>query len=148
MVTFVGTQEDFGNAVKELIELDYTAVDAYQAAIERLDNPTYQVKLMEFKKDHERHITEFSALLRKHKEDVPQKAPLGKDLLSKGKVVIANLLGDNSILQAMISNEMDTNTAYERMNTHEHKWSDAQDIIKQGLEDEKRHKAWLEANLS
>ena len=37
-----------------------------------------------------------------------------KALLTKGKVVIAGLMGDEAILQAMRTNEADTNTAYER----------------------------------
>jgi hypothetical protein len=34
-----------------------------------------------------------------------------KALLTKGKVVIAGLMGDAAILQAMRTNEADTNTA-------------------------------------
>jgi hypothetical protein len=66
-----------------------------------------------------------------------------KELLTKGKVIIANLVGDKAVLMAMASNEVDTNTAYERMNSREDKWVDAIDILKKGLADEKRHAAWL-----
>jgi hypothetical protein len=33
MVTLVGTQDSFAGVIKELIELDYDAVEAYEAAI-------------------------------------------------------------------------------------------------------------------
>jgi bacterioferritin (cytochrome b1) len=145
MVTFVGNQEDFSEALKELLELDYSAVDAYEAAIERLENPGYQQKLEEFKGDHERHIQEISSLLSKNHQDVPEKGSLGKQLLATGKVVLANMMGDNTILQAMKSNEIDTNTAYERMRDHKNKWPEAEDIISRGLNDEKKHKEWLES---
>jgi len=144
MVTFVGNQEIFAEALKELLELEYGAADAYEAAIERLENPEYQRKLEEFKRDHERHIEELSTLLRKNHHEVPEKGIVGKQLLTTGKVVMANLVGDNTILQAMKSNEIDTNTAYERMQNHENKWPEAEDIIKRGLQDERKHKEWLE----
>ncbi len=148
MVTFVGTQEDFTQALKELIELEYAATDSYEAAIDRLENPAYKTKLNEFKKDHEQHIKEISALLKKNKQEVPQPGVLGKQLITTGKVILANMVGDNTILHAMKSNEMDTNTAYERMNDHKGKWPDAKEFIKSGLQDERRHKAWLENTLS
>ncbi len=148
MATLVGTQKNFADALKELVELEYAAIDAYEAAVERLENPVYQEKLSEFKKDHDRHIQELSALLKEHNHEVPEKGVFGKQLLTTGKVILANMVGDNTILQAMKSNEIDTNTAYERMNTHEDKWPEAEEIIKTGLQDERRHKAWLENTLS
>lgn len=148
MVTFVGNQEDFTKALKELMELDYAAIDAYQTAIDHLDNKEYSTKLEEFKQDHERHIKEVSDLLKSKNEDVPEKGPWSKELLTTGKVMLANMIGDNTILQAMNSNETDTNTAYERMTNHKNKWPESEEILKRGLQDEKRHKAWLEAVLS
>ncbi|MDF3034133.1 MAG: hypothetical protein K0R76_1087 [Alphaproteobacteria bacterium] len=145
MVTFVGNQEDFAEALKELLELEYGAADAYGAAVERLENPEYRQKLEEFKGDHERHIQEISALLAKNHHDIPEKGTIGKQLLTTGKVVVANMIGDNTILQAMKSNEIDTNTAYERMQAHQNKWPEAEDMISRGLKDEKKHKEWLES---
>ncbi|MBL0942527.1 MAG: DUF2383 domain-containing protein, partial [Alphaproteobacteria bacterium] len=74
MVTLVGTQEDFEVALKELLELDYDAVEAYEAAINRLENQEYKTQLNTFKNDHERHIKEISALLKKH-NIAPTKGP-------------------------------------------------------------------------
>lgn len=148
MVTFVGMQEDFTKALKELIELDRAAIEAYETAIERLESQEYRDKLGEFKQDHERHVREVSDLLQNQGEDAPEQRDWTKELLATGKVMMANLVGDNAILRAMKSNEIDTNTAYERMDNHSNKWPEADNIIKQGLRDEKRHKAWLETVLS
>jgi rubrerythrin len=148
MVTFVGNQEDFAKALKELVELDYAAIDAYQAAIDHLDNDEYKNKLDEFKQDHERHVREVTKLLQSKNEDVPEKGPWSKELLTTGKVMLANMVGDNTILHAMKSNEGDTNTAYDRMVNHKNKWPESEEILKRGLQDEKRHKAWLETTLS
>jgi rubrerythrin len=148
MTTFVGTQEKLEDAIAELIELDYAAAEAYQAAIDRLENSDYKQKITEFKEDHERHIQELSELLTKHNHEAPQPGNTAKQLLTTGKVALANMVGDNTILVALKSNEADTNTAYERMSEREDKWPEAQEIIEQGLQDERRHKEWLENTLS
>ncbi len=145
MATLVGTQASFADALKELIELDYDAKEAYDAAIERITNPDYKSQLQKFKTDHERHIQELNAILRAHGEESVD-GPSAKQWLTKGKVVLANLIGDETIMQAMRTNEEDTNTAYERVNNHKDKWSDAVEALKQGLLDERHHKKWIEEN--
>ncbi len=49
--------------------------------------------------------------------------------LHKGKVVLANLMGDEAILSAMLSNEEDTNTAYKKMNERTDIWDEAIDVL-------------------
>lgn len=144
MTTFVGTQSSFVDATKDLVELDYDAVEAYEAAINRLENADARERLAIFKGDHERHIQELTTLLKNHGEEAPSAPSVGKQWLAKGKVVLANIIGDSLIIKAMISNVEDTNQAYERMNKRIDKWQDADDILKRGLEDERRHKNWLE----
>lgn len=143
MVTFVGNQENFADALKELIELDRAAVEAYQAAEDRLNHPDYKNKFKEFRADHERHIQQIIGLLENHNEKGPEGSYLGKELIAKGKVILANMIGDTTILRAMKSNEIDTNVAYERMNDREDIWPEAREILKQGQRDEKKHKDWL-----
>ncbi|MBN9230017.1 MAG: rubrerythrin family protein [Legionella sp. 40-6] len=147
MVTLVGTQSNFASALYQLCELDYDAVEAYEAAINRLDNPVYKEKLEEFKEDHQRHIQQITQLLKKHQLEPPS-GPGVKQLLTQGKVVFAELLGDKAILHAMLSNEIDTNTAYERLTNYADEWIDALDVLNQGYEDEKKHKKWLETTIA
>jgi len=141
----VGKESDFVEALKNVIEVDYDAVEAYDAAISRLNNEHFKSALKNFKDDHLRHIKELSNLLRKRNEKTPE-GPDIKQWLTKGKVIIANLMGDGAIIDAMISNEKDTNCAYQNINEREDIWDDAKEILKRGLEDEKRHKDWLEKN--
>lgn len=145
MVTIVGTQSDFSDAMQQLAELDLDAIGAYEAAIERIENNEYKAKLSEFKKDHGRHVQEINALLRQHGKDEITKSDMSKSLLAKGKVVLASVVGDNLILTAMLDNERDTNSAYERMDSRTDQWPNASEVIAHGLQDEKRHKAWLES---
>lgn len=143
MVTLVGTQIHFVDAVKELIELDYEAVEAYEAAINRLENSDYKAQLEKFKQDHQEHISKLSDALQQNNEAAPT-GPSAKQYLTQGKVILANIFGDKAILMAMRSNETDTNTAYERMSTRNDIKEIFEPLIQQGLADEKRHKAWLE----
>ncbi len=147
MATTVGTQDRFMDALYQLCQLDFDTVEAYEAAINRLDNTEYSNQLAIFKADHEQHIRNITAILTKHNVKAPQ-GPGVKSLLADGKVVMANLFGDEAILKAMLTNEQDTNTAYERLNSRSDGWVDARDILRRGLEDERRHKAWIEATLA
>ncbi|MBA2710323.1 MAG: DUF892 family protein [Tatlockia sp.] len=147
MTTLVGTQSDFTDALYELCELDYDAVETYEAAINSLENPIYIAKMKTFKADHERHVKELSGLLRKHQAKVPDR-PSPKNLLAQGKVALANLIGDEAILNALLSNEVDTYTAYERLNTFQNQWDEAVEILKKSLEDERRHNQWLQTTTN
>jgi bacterioferritin (cytochrome b1) len=148
MATLVGTQKKFIDAIKKLIELDYDAAEAYKIAYEKLENIDYKHQVKIFREDHERHIELLNKILVYHNENMV-KGPDLKKWLTKGKVFLSNLIGDDiAILKAMHSNEIDTNTAYERINSYENKFQDAVKILEDGLADEKKHKQWLETIIS
>lgn len=149
MTTMVGTQKSFIEAIKQLVELDYDAVEAYELAINNLENIEYKQSLEQFKSDHNIHITELAAFLARCNESCPTGSDNSKGLLAEGKVKLASIFGDQNILRAMLSNEEDTNTAYERMNARITEASDPEikGIIARGLADEIKHKAWLKMTL-
>ena len=66
MTTTVGTENTLESLLEDLIQLDYDATDAYQAAIDRLENSSYRTRLAEFMRDHLRHITELGEILSEH----------------------------------------------------------------------------------
>lgn len=150
MATMVGTQKSFTQAIKELVELDYDALGAYESAINNLENPEYKKKFEEFKLDHQRHITELSAFLSRCNETAPSGPDNMKKVLVKGKVELASLFGDQNILSAMLSNEEDTNTAYERINARIGESADKEiaKIIAGGLADERKHRDWIQSKIS
>lgn len=147
MTTLVGTEPNFADAVKDLVELDFDAIEAYDAAISKLQNEDYKRMLSDFKWDHNRHIDELTAILTHHGEEPPSGPSMVKQWLVKGKVFLGTLQGDKSILKAMLSNEEDTNTAYLRMNNRADKWADIIDTLERGLIDEQNHKKWLENTI-
>lgn len=147
MVTTVGTESNFINLLCHLIELDYDAVAAYEAAETRLENQNLSKVLAGFRQDHLRHVKELSQVLKEHGETPPDEGDI-KQLLTQGKVVIAELFGDKAILSAMKSNEEDTNTAYERANAFADLPASVKPILQHALEDERRHRAWLDEMIT
>lgn len=144
MVTTVGTEDDKLEMLQDLIKLDYAAAEAYQTAIDRLDNASYKTQLAAFRSDHQRHIEELGPVVRAMGGEVPDSGG-AKELLTQGKVAMSSLMGDKAILKAMKTNENDTNVAYERC--AEKAPPQARDIIQRGLADERRHRDWILAQL-
>ncbi len=131
--------------LNELIELEYDAIAAYRAAIERINSPAYKSKLSEFLTDHQTHVGNLTDLVRKE-GGTPEKDGDAKKILTKGKVVLADISGDEAILKAMKSNEEQTNSKYEK--AVEKGYADhIQSVVQKGLADERRHKAWVETTL-
>ena len=114
-----------------------------------MEKAEYRKKLQEFKEDHERHVKELTVFLTALGKDTPSEADNTKSLIAKAKVILGSIIDDGKILRAMLSNEADTNTAYERMNkrANELPGSNIHKIIARGLEDEIKHKNWLESVL-
>lgn len=131
--------------LNDLIHLDYDAIAAYQSAIERLDSAEYKAKLTDFMGDHNRHVEELGKVVRSEGGTAPTEGDAMK-ILTKGKVVIAGLAGDEAILKAMRANEEVTNTKYEDA-VEEGFAGPVQEILRRGLADERRHKDWLEATI-
>jgi len=142
MTTTVGTENTLESLLEDLIQLDYDAADAYQAAIDRLENSSYRTRLAEFNRDHLRHSTELGEILSDMGRTPPKEGDM-KALLTKGKVIIAGLMGDEAVLQAMRTNEADTNTAYERAVNFKGLQANTREVLQRGLEDERRHCEWI-----
>jgi uncharacterized protein (TIGR02284 family) len=147
MVTLVGVERDPISMLNDLISLDFDAVQAYEAAIARIDAPDLKAQLGEFRDDHRRHADEFAAVVREL-GGAPVTTAGIKSLLTKGKVVIADLAGDRAVLLAMKTNEDDTNTAYERAVAREDLPAGSHSPLQQALADERRHRAWIEQQIA
>lgn len=139
-------EADVNKKLHDLIELDYDAIAAYKAAIDGIEDASYKAKLIEFMGDHERHVTEFSGVIRKQGGTPPDSGDF-KQILTAGKVKIADIVGsDNAILKAMKANEEQTNSKYESM-VEEKFPAPVQKLLEKGLADERRHRAWIESAL-
>lgn len=138
MVTRVGTESDAKTLLTNLILLDHDAIASYDVAIAGLSDDGHRRALTSFREDHVRHTENLAPLLRKVGGQPPQEADL-KQLLTTGKVAIGSLLGDKAILEAMRTNEDDTNTAYGRAIDHDDVTPEMRQVLEQNLADERRH---------
>jgi hypothetical protein len=148
MLTLMKNESDFSNILKTLVELDYNAIETYDVAINRINNSVYKKNLIKFKEEHAKHMNELILIFKKHGIKISSILnSKKKSLLPKGKVVISKLMRDNSIILALISNEIEIYTAYNNAYLHANKWQDVKNILKHGIEDERQHKIWLEKTL-
>ncbi|MCE3254678.1 MAG: ferritin-like protein [Rickettsiaceae bacterium] len=138
----LGNEDTVEGLLSDLIKLDYDAAEAYEAAINRLDDSQYKSHLREFRQDHLRHTKNLGDILRNMKKNIPD-GPDAKQILTQGKVVMANMFGDVAILRAMKSNEDQTNEAYEKALNHKGVTSEVKKVLEQNLQDERRHREWM-----
>jgi uncharacterized protein (TIGR02284 family) len=129
-----------------LIELDFDAIEAYKAAVERLVDTSDKAQLGQFLEDHRRHVSDLSSLV-SQMNGTPKNHADVKQILTKGKVVLGGLIGDRAILQAMKSNEDDTNRAYEKALGKSIAPAHIREALERNLQDERRHRAWIEQRL-
>lgn len=141
--------EELVKQLNDLIALDYDAIEAYQAAIERLEDPDGRAQLRSFLGDHERHTTELAVHVRQL-GGAPVTGGGFQRFLTKGKVVLANLAGDAAILKAMRSNEEQTNRGYEDGLREADRLNAPRDVrmtLQRNLADERRHRSWIESRI-
>jgi rubrerythrin len=146
MVTMAGKSPDLSKLIKSLSELEYDAIAAYRAAIERFENPRYKNQLESFVQDHEQHLSALKQCAQGMSDEVVD-GPDMKVALTKGKIVIADIMGDTAILKAMKTNEDDTVMAYEQACQHPNLPEAVRQLCQTGLADEQRHRAWMEQEI-
>lgn len=140
------TSTDVGKILQELVHLDYDAIEAYEAAIDRLDSAEFKARLTEFCEDHRRHTENLVPHLEQLGTEVPQGPDL-KRILTEGKVVIGGLVGDKGVLMAMRANEEVTTKAYKEALDHVTVGTNLHTTLLSNSDDEQRHRAWIKQTL-
>ncbi len=146
MVTMAGKNSDLIDALNSLIELDFDAVEAYTAAIDRVSDIDDKNQLGSFRADHERHTRELAETVIKLGGKAKSKGDF-KAMLTKGKVVIAGLANEKAVFTAMKTNEDDTNKAYENATGRHDVPNDIMMLLQRNLTDERRHRSWIEQRM-
>lgn len=142
MVTMVGNEATFDKLVTNLIYLEYDAIAAYESCIERLDDKALASQIATFRQDHLHHLSTLNEIAREAGIVAPTKGDM-KELLTTGKIALADMMGDAAILKAMKTNEDDTVTAYERAVRHEDAHPISKAFFMRAHMDEERHRAWM-----
>jgi rubrerythrin len=143
MVTTVGHETSIEGLVKNLILLERDAIAAYDATIDRLSDSALSAEVRKFKEDHLRHLEVLNEIAAETGAEAPTEGDM-KQMLTTGKIAMANLMGDAAILKAMKTNEDDTVTAYERASSHKDAAEKSRKFFSSALADEQRHREWME----
>jgi len=96
------------------------------------------------KADHESHVSELTRLAGAIGTTAPQEGD-AKQYLTTGKVALASLIGDKTVLKAMSTNEIETKMAYDQASKNETATPDARAFFQKAFADESRHKEWMDA---
>ena len=145
MVTTVGTESTFEKLVQNLLILEHDAIAAYESTIAKLDSENFKMKIAEFKADHDGHVAELTKIAKHLGVEAPTEGDM-KEYLTTGKVALASIIGDGTILKAMSTNEIETKLAYDQASKNTEAPAEAQAYFRKAFEDESRHKAWMDAN--
>lgn len=143
MVTMVGNEGNIEKLVKDLLYLEHDAIAAYDSCIERLDDKRLSSKIDEFKQDHLEHVAVLNEIALELGIEPPAEGDM-KQMLTTGKIALADLFGDSAVLKAMKTNEDDTVTAYERASRHEDALPRSKAFFMKAHQDELRHREWME----
>ncbi len=144
MVTLAGTQNNIKDLVEALLKLEQNALEAYDATVERLENKQFSQQVASFREDHYQHVEALTSIASQIGAE-PQEAG-AKSMLTKGKVVIADIVGnDSAILTAMKTNEYETVMAYENALKKDFLTPELRQICEKGLSDERRHRDWMDS---
>ncbi len=143
MVTMVGNESSIEKLVQDLLYLEHDAIAAYDSCIERLNDKTLSAKIAVFKQDHLQHVVVLNDMARELSIEAPVEGDM-KQMLTTGKIALADLMGDGAILKAMKTNEDDTVTAYERAARHPDAIPASRAFFENAHQDEERHRAWME----
>lgn len=144
MVTTVGTESSFASLVEDLLLLEHDAIAAYEQTIDKLERADFKQQIAAFKADHDRHVQELTAMAQQVGATAQRDGDM-KQMLTTGKIKLASLMGDRTILAAMRTNEEDTVTAYDRASRFADLPTDARTVFERAHQDELRHREWMSA---
>lgn len=130
--------------LNQLIQLEHDTMAAYRAAIDRIDSVVVRRELARFFADHETHTRELSTCVERF-GGRPKTGGDLKQLWTRGRVILADLAGDDAVLAALERLEADVHGAYERAQTELRTVADPSlaAVFDRALAEEDHHVLWL-----
>ena len=130
--------------LNELMAFDLDVMAAYEAAIARLDDLDLRRQLANLQQGHRRQVDELTACVTMLGGQ-PRSMGDAKIFSTQAKVVLANLRGERTILQALGSNER---SAARRYDLALHEWATRAparvgEVLMRGLHSAREHHSWL-----
>jgi len=128
--------------LNDLLHLEHDAQLTYATAIKQIENEAYRRSLEEFKGDHDRHLTELTALIRVH-GGMPMEFPHPESAPAKLATQAAGGLGgDRATLLAFKANERLSRDKYRRASGRGDFPGDVGEFLRRAAADEARHYSW------
>lgn len=133
-------------ALNPLLMLAHDSIHAYTTALDRLRDDALRAPLEGFRLDHERHLSDLTAQILRMGGTPKSHRDLRGPWL-QGMAAFSTMLGDGAGLRALARAEVYSMRAY--VAALEHALPDeAAALVRQGLQDQVRHLAWLRPTLS
>lgn len=132
------TGKELCDNLEKLVHLDIDAIHAYDQAIEKIDVESIRSQITDFKRDHERHVSDLSEIIRSNGGEVPEFSRDFKGFFIEGFTALRSATGTEGALKAMQVNEKLTNSKYDDSLS----WDvpqDVKDVLMRNREDERRH---------
>ncbi len=134
--------------LNDLLELDHDALASYALTMRELQNATYRDTVSRYRRDHERHADELTALIGKYGGQ-PIAAPHPSSLDKLAMQAIGDIGGgDTPVLVAFRANERQARDKYARAAERAGAWpSDVQTFVHGAARDEQRHYDWADMTV-
>ena len=130
----------------DLIRFDLDAIGAYDEAIDAVTEPMIKDQLRQFRDDHERHVVNLSQIVNRLGGEPPDR-PGARGVIRKTLTKVAGMIGTESVLKAMKSNEEVLNKQYANRANQQFP-ADVLVVIQKNYADEQRHLAWVQQAIS
>ncbi|MFO0753635.1 MAG: DUF2383 domain-containing protein [Thermodesulfovibrionales bacterium] len=138
---------DIVGKLKDLVQVDIDAVHAYGQAIEKIDIASVREKVIRFQEDHQRHISDLSAVIGRLGGEPPKFSRDFKGFLLEGFTAMRSMTGTEGALKALKSGEEFTNKRYGDARS----WNlptDILSIIQNNYEDEQHHLQYVKQAIN
>src|SRR5690606_19757250 len=138
--SFALAEDSLVSLLNELIELEYDAIAGYEQALSRLDGERHKPMLGLFMRTHQRRVRELGRRVRSL-GGAPRGGWEVRRIVTRGRIEIGAMAGDEAIFRAMSRNEDDAVTTYERAAQRLSTASeDLRGLVERYLADERRHR--------
>jgi len=139
--------EQMLDRLKDLMQLDYDAVQAYDKVIQKLDDPAVRGKIESFRDDHIRHVNDLDAMivLKGGRHQEPSRDFKGVLLESVAK--LRSMTGTIGTLKANEMAEKQTNKRYAEAVRQDFP-TEVMALVSRNYEDERRHLDYIQRTLA
>ena len=127
--------------LNDLLKLDHDALAAYTLAIHGLSDPLHRETLEAFRADHERHVTDLTALVSSYGGLPIQMPHIPTGQFKLAGQAAGNVGGDRAVLMAFKANERQVRDKYRRA-AEEDLPPEVSAVIARNAADEVKHYAW------